>query len=654
MGVARRRSRWWRGAIVLALGALGAAGVAVAAAVAQVDALPDYGRPGDTVRVTGTGFGLKDPVTLALAGSTTTVFPDGNGAFGTTLTVPQVTPGASSVVASQVCATCPPPQTTGFQILDSPTSVRPARSFVRVGAASVRVTGAGWRPQVAVRVFLAPNGQSPETPAITPKALGDGTLDARLPLAQAAPGGYTIVACVDCRGVDFTRDSYHASAPFTIRPALTFEVVPGHVLAGRRVTVSGSGFEPDSSLSLYLDTSPRTTLLDGGVNRQGTFRTRVQVPPSVAAGAYRVVVACDCSENGISDGLTVDPPPAPTLIVRPLSVVAGAKVHVHGTHWTPGTLVSLFLERRQLADLRRAFAQVPPNADGVIDGDVAIPDTTAAGSYVLGACQDCARPGVTTPLTIAAPPPPPAGRDWRWPLAAAAGAGVLLLVALVGLANPALAFRRRGWERRAEAEDRPEPCEHRSWYCKRGEPELELEHREVRELALEAATAGGPPVRIALEDEVVEEANEALAEWRASAPAAARLASAAVGASLVRSVEQHLVPAVAGLADVTLVVRVEGGEVSHSYHLRRCQRGDDRACRWIEKATWTVTAALKDARTYRTAVALRLDERRHVDEAARAALVRATADLVERIHRDHLLARLRPGAELELEIGDEE
>jgi hypothetical protein len=226
---------------------------------------------------------------------------------------------------------------------------------------------------------------------------------------------------------------------------------------------------------------------------------------------------------------------------------------------------------------------------------------------------------------------------------------------VLALRRPTLAFRRSGWEARAETEDRPEPCEHRSWYCKRGEPELELERREIRELALEArGAAPGRGLHVALEDEVVEQANAALAEWRRGAAGGAALASAAVAASLARSIDEHVVPAASGLADVTLAVKVEGGEVSQPYHLRRCQRGDDRACRFVEKATWTATAKLKDARTYRTAVALGLERGEQVDEAGRAALRSVTATLIERIARDHLAARLRPGTELELELGGED
>ena len=51
---------------------------------------------------------------------------------------------------------------------------------------------------------------------------------------------------------------------------------------------------------------------------------------------------------------------------------------------------------------------------------------------------------------------------------------------------------------------------------------------------------------------------------------------------------------------------------------------------------------LTDARTYRTAVALRLDNGEQVDEAGRATLAATTAALIGRIHRDHLAARCGP------------
>ena len=567
-------------------------------AAADLIPAPDAGRPGDPIDVRGTGFAPLQAVVVTLEASKVTQDADGNGAFTVSIAVPaNATAGPSEVVATQTCAKCVP-QTHKFQILPASAHVVPARTLVFTGQTTLLVTGDGWAPQTPVTIsFAADTAGAVAIAGPTPRADDGGRFDDSLTIPpDAAAGMYVITACQGCdRSAGAAVAERRATARFRIVVRPSFDVEPRTVLADGTVTVSGANWDPATDVRVFLDRVDGlrvATITPTG----GSFRTDITLPSAAGAGRHDLIACQRCDEFQAPQTITVQQP-RPTLRARPLTVVAGGRVRVRGANWQPQSLVAV--PRWPLRRRRRAIRSRAPLRDGRIDERVQIPPRTGPGRYTLRACQDCAHPVLVRHLRVTAPPPPPpppaaSGHDRRWAFAAGGGAalGLLLLAGVLALRRPTLAFRRSGWERHAEEDDRPEPCEHRSWYCKRGEPELELERREIRELVIEArGPAGGREVEVALEHEVVEQANAALDAWRHETPATARLASAAVAASLARSIDEHVVPAVTGLADVSIVVRVEGGEVSQPYHLRKCQRGDDRACRWVEKATWTVTGS---------------------------------------------------------------
>jgi hypothetical protein len=118
--------------------------------------------------------------------------------------------------------------------------------------------------------------------------------------------------------------------------------VPTTLTAGQSVPLSGSGYAPNSAVSLYVY-SPRTLLLTVTTNAQGSFSTTVTIPADLAPGARQLVGAgVDGSGNPryLRSDVTVTTPsgqlawtgfePMPFVLTGGLAVLLGIVLLVVG------------------------------------------------------------------------------------------------------------------------------------------------------------------------------------------------------------------------------------------------------------------------------------------------------------------------------------
>ncbi|MBQ1445119.1 MAG: choice-of-anchor G family protein, partial [Renibacterium sp.] len=260
------------------------------------------------------------------------------------------------------------------------------------------VTGTGWATGTPVSVQLKdPSGANVGAPvSVTPNA--DGSLPATdLPVpAGSAAGAYTVV------GTQGTTPP--VSTPLTVTAAATptIKADPTSVPAGGKTSVTGTGWDPASPVSVQLKDAAGANVgspvsitpgADGSLPA-----TDLPVPAGTKAGDYTVVGTQ--GSNTQTAPLTVTDAAAPTIKADPASVPAGTKTSVTGTGWTPGTPVSV-----QLTDPAGAAVGTPvsitPAADGSLPAtDLPVPATATPGAYTVVGTQGTAKQ--SAPLTVTA------------------------------------------------------------------------------------------------------------------------------------------------------------------------------------------------------------------------------------------------------------
>ena len=373
-----------------------------AAATPTIKADPTSVPAGGKTSVTGTGWDPASPVSVQLkdaaganVGSPVSITPGADGSLpATDLPVPAGTKaGDYTVVGTQGSNT----QTAPLTVTDAAAPTIKADPASVPAGTKTSVTGTGWTPGTPVSVQLTdPAGAAVGTPvSITPAA--DGSLPATdLPVpATATPGAYTVVG---------TQGTAKQSAPLTVTAAVvpTIKANPTSVPAGGKTSVTGTGWDPASPVSVQLKDAAGANVgspvsitpgADGSLPA-----TDLPVPAGTKAGDYTVVGTQ--GSNTQTAPLTVTDAAAPTIKADPASVPAGTKTSVTGTGWTPGTPVSV-----QLTDPAGAAVGTPvsitPAADGSLPAtDLPVPATATPGAYTVVGTQGSNTQ--SAPLTVTA------------------------------------------------------------------------------------------------------------------------------------------------------------------------------------------------------------------------------------------------------------
>ena len=109
-------------------------------------------------------------------------------------------------------------------------------------------------------------------------------------------------------GKDTTVKSVTVKAEKLSTPAVTVE--PSSVEAGKTVTVKGTGFAPESTVTITLHSEP-VEVDTATTDASGDFTATVTVPATTEAGDHTVVAASNTPTVTASAPLTVTAPPAP-------------------------------------------------------------------------------------------------------------------------------------------------------------------------------------------------------------------------------------------------------------------------------------------------------------------------------------------------------
>jgi hypothetical protein len=370
------------------LTATSASGINVATTTFTVIALvlsPYAIEHGGSVVVSGTGFAPNEPVNIAIdgqGGTLATAQTDGSGNLpATTVNIPAfIGPGSYTLAATGA--------SSGFVlsntlvILNVAITATPATIIV---GGTIIVTGSGFVPGESVSISLSGLGN----PLASIQATSTGTLPGTFIIIPAtlSPGSYTLAA-TGASGYSATTIALTLNQP---APVLALNV--GSIEHGGTVTVTGTGFVPNTPVSLtligqnYQSATLATVQTDGLGNLPSTSIT---IPTSVPGGQYTLTASSAGGTATAGVNLTI----ATTVVtVSASSVTPGETLTVSGSGFAPNEFVTI-----ALSGLSNVLATPRTDASGNLPSTtVTIPSPIDGGTYSLQAL------GASTADTAGAP-----------------------------------------------------------------------------------------------------------------------------------------------------------------------------------------------------------------------------------------------------------
>jgi len=295
---------------------------------------PTSGVGGDSITISGTGFGASRSVTITFGntqiGTTTT---DTKGSFSSSLTIPAQVTGTYTIKASDGINT----DSKNFTI-SATTNISKTSGYI---GESITISGTGFGASRSVTITFG-NTQVATTTTDT-----KGSFSSSFAIPAHASGTYTIVAS-DGINTD--------SKNFTISATTNISKTSGYI--GEEITVSGTGFSVSKPITITLgNTQIGTTTSDA----KGSFSSSFAIPAHVT-GTYNLKV---------SDGINIINLDFTVSISASLNQATGdvgTKLTVNGTGFT-GT-VSIKYDNAEVAQATThegAFSatfSVPPSAGG--------------------------------------------------------------------------------------------------------------------------------------------------------------------------------------------------------------------------------------------------------------------------------------------------
>ena len=371
---------------------------------------PSQGPTGITVTVSGTGFTPNTAISAfkfngatPASQSCTSQATSGSGTFSCTFTVPSDAAGGYSVTATGSDAGTDTATTT-FTITTPTITLTPSQGPTGI---SVTVSGTGFTPDTGISTFKF-DGGTPATQTCTAQTTSSsGAFSCTFTVPSDVAAGYTVAAAGSDAGADT------ASTTFTVTtPAISMTPTQGPT--GITVTVSGTGFTPDTATSTFKfnGATPATqTCTAQTTSSSGAFSCTFTVP-SDAAGGYSVVATG--SDAGADTAGTTFTITTPTITVNPVKGPAGVVVTVSGTGFTPNTAISSFKFNGVTPGTQTCTAQTT-SATGTFSCTFTAP-SDAAGGYTIvatggdgGSDTASATFTITTPTITVSPAKGPSG-----------------------------------------------------------------------------------------------------------------------------------------------------------------------------------------------------------------------------------------------------
>ena len=278
--------------------------------ITGIESDPTQGNVGSEVEITGAGFGSRDDIEVFYdgdeigieSGDTET---DGDGEFTSAIIIPVSTAGKHDI---QV-------EVNGDEA-EVEFTVLPAVTFTptsgNVGDA-VTVSGTGFGGNKDLTIYY--NNSPVTSTGGTSKSDSNGSFDnLRFEVPPQGAGTY------DIRVRDSANNSATAKTRFTIAGTIDMSPTSGNV--GTRITASGTGFVPGSTVSIKYDDKEIATTT---VQSDGAFSTEFAAPAS-KGGNHTVTISGTITKQ-FTFTMESTPPPVPGPLEPAEGTKTEAQVH---------------------------------------------------------------------------------------------------------------------------------------------------------------------------------------------------------------------------------------------------------------------------------------------------------------------------------------
>ena len=160
-----------------------------------------------------------------------------------------------------------------------------------------------------------------------------GSVSAVFPVPVLPRGQYSV-------NITTTKDTTKAPAPtFTITPQIFLDTATGMV--ADQINVSGNGFNPNQTISIYFDTS---FIVSANTDAQGVLSSTAVTIPQGAAGNH-IILAKD--STGSTPGVTFSIKPKITLSLNEVTV--GSTLVVSGIGFASSKTISVVIDNRPVS-----------------------------------------------------------------------------------------------------------------------------------------------------------------------------------------------------------------------------------------------------------------------------------------------------------------
>ncbi|AMM20172.1 hypothetical protein AX769_08325 [Frondihabitans sp. PAMC 28766] len=381
-----------------------------------ITATPTPVKPGGTLTATSTGWPADTDVTVVYkdaagnpVGDPHTVHTDADGAFTDTLAVPQGTPAGDLTITGMDAAGDTATTTATVAAPDVPTLAAGPAS-VKPGD-TVTVNSGGWPPNSDVTVVYKDANGAPIGDPKTVRTDGDGKFTDTL----TVPDG-TVPGALTATGTDDAGATASDSVTVSPTPAITSGPTP--VAPGGTLTTDGTGFPPDTDITVIYKDVNGDPIGDPHVihtDSNGDFTDTLVVPKGTPAGDAGIT-ATDPAGDSATGTAPVAAPDAPTLTIGPDSVKPGGTATVDSAGWPPNTDVTVVYKDAAGKPIGTSHV-VHTDADGKFTDTLKVPAgtvpgaLTATGTDTAGATASDATTVTPTPsITPASKDVPPGGK----------------------------------------------------------------------------------------------------------------------------------------------------------------------------------------------------------------------------------------------------
>jgi hypothetical protein len=328
------------------------------------------GTVGTTAAVSGHGFAPNKPIILTFDGSSvaTSCVADVTGSFAScTFTVPVAAAGTHAVTASDSSANSASAIYTITPDISLTPSAGPGDSKAAVsgrgfapGPITVRFDGSSVATSCTADVTGSFNYCAFTVPAAT---AGAHTVTASNSSANSAPAGYT----------------YSAAASYTVNPAISLN--PSTGAAGSTVTLSGSNFKPNSTITVTFDGTVLSTSGTCTADAKGTLPASNNCAftvPAETAGSY-TMTASDGTYSGRATYTVI-----PAIDLTPSAGAVGSKAALSGSGFAPNDTITVSFDGSSVA------TSCVADANGSFSSCTFTVPTAGAGAHTVKASDSSA------------------------------------------------------------------------------------------------------------------------------------------------------------------------------------------------------------------------------------------------------------------------